>query len=641
MLRESSWFRHDCRVSTVAGALFATLLTACDCGGGGGRPPAGDGGGSRVDSGPCVDGAISCVGRERFVCVDGTPVSQELCERACSPNIGCTECLPGTLYCSGQEVRRCGDDGTTWEVERECPGFEACSNGACVDACALAASERSNVGCIYYAVDLDNEYTTPNLPGISSTPPAQQQFAVVLANPSDVTVQANVFRSDGQPNSPAQTLQTTQLIPPQGLIRIDLPAREVDGSTPTVEGPGTHISNQAYRIETNFPVVAYQFNPIIESASNDASLLIPVPALDTHYRIINWPTANPVDVFGNTAGIPDHSYVTIVGTEPGTRVTVRLGGPTVAGTIQGGGTVEAGRTGDTLEFTIGPFDVINLESTGLEPGAGLGSTLRDLTGTLVTSTAPVAVFSGGERAIAPRERTAPAHPSGAPERWCCTEHIEEQVFPTTSWGRDFVITRSPVRSNHATWREPDILRVLADKNGTTITTNLPAPNDSFTLNENEWREFYADRSFVMTASQPVSVMQMLVSQEWVVSWKSGHGGDPSMILFPPYQQYRDNYIFLAPETFSTNYVVIAAPTGTTVYLDGRDVEIDEFTRICTYEDAGLIEGRPYTAVTCPISGGVHRVDSSQPVGVMVYGYHNVGSYGYAGGSNLTQINPLI
>lgn len=536
-------------------------------------------------------------------------------------------CPPGMVFCEGQEVRVCNEDGSGSTLSMECPASSACRGGACVDACAVARDERSNVGCDYFAVDLDNEYT-----GFIGDPPAQEQFAVVLANPSTVTVQATVMRSDGRPNAAAPTVVGTYFVEPNDLVRIDLPAREVDGSTPSVEGPGTFLSNQAYRITTNFPVVAYQFNPIIESASNDASLLLPVPALDQHYRIIGWPTANPIEPIEIGPGIPDHSYVTIVGTEPNTTVTVTFGGPIVAGGIQGGGDIAAASAGSTVEYTIGPYDVLNLESDDI-PG--------DMTGTLVTSSAPVSVFSGGERGIAPLTRDAPAHPDGAPEDWCCTEHLEEQVFPTTSWGKGFVVTRSPVRSDHATWREPDIYRIMADKPGTVVTTNLPAPNDTFTLGSGQVHEFYADRSFVVNATEAISIMQLLVSQDWVRSWKPGHGGDPSMILFPPSEQYRDDYIFLVPDTFSSNYVVISAPDGTDIFLDGGDINADEFMRICAYESAGTVDGTHYTAVTCPVSGGTHRVTSTLPTGIMVYGYHNVGSYGYAGGSNLTRINPLI
>jgi hypothetical protein len=54
--------------------------------------------------------------------------------------------------------------------------------------------------------------------------------------------------------------------------------------------------------------------------------------------------------------------------------------------------------------------------------------------------------------------------------------------------------------------------------------------------------------------------------------------------------------------------------------------------------AGAIDATSYIVATCPVSPGTHRIDASAGVGVMVYGYYAVGSYGYAGGSNLTRIN---
>ncbi|MAQ19317.1 MAG: hypothetical protein CMN30_31520 [Sandaracinus sp.] len=613
--------------------FFLLSFSLYACGDDGRSRPGRDGGGG---GGPCSEGALSCRGKDVYACTSGEEVLQESCtlEQACVDGLGCRECAPDVLFCDEQEVRRCSADGMSSTLERECPASQVCSGTGCMDACSAAAANRSNIGCEYMLVDLDNEFSQGPLSGWlggGGVPPAQEQFALVLANTAAFPVVATVYQSVGVPNAPAETVVGTFNVPANDLIRIDLDNREVDGSTTTTEGPGTMLTNHAYRVVTNFPVVAYQFNPIIESASNDASLLLPVAALDTHYRLIGWPTATPLELPGfGSEGVPDHSYVTVIGTEAGTTVSVTLGGPIIAGEIQGGGTIAAASAGETIEYTIGPYDVLNLESTGA-PG--------DLTGTIVRSNKPVAVFSGGERAIAPLGDSVSQHPDWTDEDGrCCTEHVEEQVFPTTAWGKDFVITRSPVRTDHPTWREPDIYRVMADADGTVITTNLPGADASFTLNENEWREFSTDRSFILQASEPVSIMQMLVSQNWVHSYKPGHGGDPSMILYPPYEQYRDEYLFLVPDTFSSNYVVLSVPQSTTVYLDGGNIAGDEFMRLCEYEDAGIIDGEPYTAVTCPVEGGTHTVEATRSVGIMVYGYHSVGSYGYAGGSNLERIN---
>lgn len=537
-------------------------------------------------------------------------------------------CVPDRAFCEGNEIRDCSADGMSSTPAGACPADEVCRSGVCVAACDAAREDRSNVGCEYWAVDLDNEFASGPL---VSNDAAGQPFAVAIANPSDVTVHVTIEQNDAPPGEePRTAIVHEQDVAPDDLAEIELPQREVDGSVNLRDdGPGTFVSSNAFRITTNYPVVAYQFNPIIQAFSNDASLLIPTSGLDTRHRILGWPTANPisVDIPGfEMEGIPDHSFVTIVGVTAGTEVEVTLGGP-----IVGGGGIAATVAGDVVRATLGPFDVLNLESDGV-PG--------DLTGTVVTSTAPVAVFSGGERGIAPIDpQGVAAPPAGAAmEDVCCTDHLEEQVFPTTSWGRDFVITRSPVRSDDASWAEPDLYRIIADRDGTRVSTTLPPPNDSFTLDTNEWRGLSAQTDFVLRADGPISIEQILVSQAWVGRWKDGHGGDPSMILFPPVEQHRDHYLFLVPSTFTANYVVVAMPAGTVVQLDGRDVNADEFRSLCSTVPVGEIDGVAYLSATCPVDGGTHRVDASVPVGITVYGYYAVGSYGYAGGANLTQIN---
>ncbi len=606
--------------------LSATLFAACSRGDD--RLPPSDAG-TDGTTGPCVDGQLGCMGREVTQCSGGIFLSAGMTcttDEVCVDGFGCRSCSPGSTFCEGNSVHLCSDDGATSTEVMACGGAEACRSGLCVNACDDASENLSNIGCEYFAVDLDNEYSD------GGNNAAAAQFAIAIANPSPVTVTVLVERNDAPAGSPApsESLVGSYRVEPFQLTRIDLPTRDVDCATTAIpEGVGTCHSPNAYKITTNFPVVAYQFNPIIQQFSNDASLLIPVSGIDTHYRVIGWPTSNPIAIPGLPvpAGIPDHSFVAIVGTEAGTTVTVTLGGPIVGNSDAG---IDALDAGGVVTFTLGEYEVLNLSSRDI-PG--------DLTGTVVQSDKPVAVFSGGERGSAPygTDGITPP-PGGFTEESCCTEHLEEQVFPTVSWGTNFVVTRSPTRSNVSGWREPDIYRVLADKAGTVITTNLPAPNDSFTLGINEWREFPAHDGFIMRATEAISIQQMLVSQGFIPSTKSGHGGDPSMLLFPPFEQYRDDYLFYVPDTFSSNYVVVAMPMGTVVEIDGRDVNGSEFMALCEYETVGDIDGTTYIAATCPVTGGAHRLESDLPVGLMIYGYYNVGSYGYAGGANLTRIN---
>jgi hypothetical protein len=616
------------RASSLALPLALVALAACSTGRG---PSPRDGGGG--GGGDCEDGRIYCDGDTVYVCSAGVRQDVQQCTdgRICAEGAGCVTCRPNTYRCDGQSLELCRADGTGYDLEQTCRADELCVGngpaGACRNACADAAANRSNIGCEYWAVDLDNAQS-------DSEDAWSEQFAVAIANPSAFAAQVRVYANDAPLGSaPAERMVFQGVVDPRGVIEIPLPQREVDGPMTgpmsNADARGTWLSSNAYRITSNYPVVAYQFNPIIQSFSNDASLLIPTSGLDTHYRVLGWPTANPIDVFGNFEGIPDRSFVTIVGVQPATTVRVTLG-HRIIGDNWGLG-IGPANEGDVIERVLGPYDVLNLETDGA-PG--------DLTGTVVESSAPVVVYSGGERGIAPYELDGvPAPPGGPPDSVCCTEHLEEQVFPTTAWGRDFVVTRSPQRGR--TWAEPDVYRVIADRVRTTVTTTLSGADASFTLEPGQWREFYAQESFVMRADAPVSIEQILVSQQWVDDWIPGNGGDPSMILYPPYQQYRESYVFLTPSTFSADYVVVSAPQGTEVLLDGRNINGDEFDPLCAYELIGELDGQTYQAITCPVEDGAHTVDASLPVGIMVYGYYNVGSYGYAGGSDLEQINPLI
>ena len=120
----------------------------------------------------CDDGA----GGPGWVVVDDCP-SQGL---VCAPSLlACTKCLPDEDLCEGLEARTCHHDGMGSDLVETCdPSVgEACRSGTCLDLCGQAVIEKSNVGCEYWAVDLDNAMIdlTSNA--------AAQQFAVVVSNP--------------------------------------------------------------------------------------------------------------------------------------------------------------------------------------------------------------------------------------------------------------------------------------------------------------------------------------------------------------------------------------------------------------------------------------------------------------------------
>jgi hypothetical protein len=414
-------------------------------------------------------------------------------------------------------------------------------------------------------------------------------------------------------------------------------------------GTGTFVSPHAYHVVTSGPAVVYQFNPIIQQFSNDASTLIPIQALGGDYIIVGYPTANPCGIAAlPVESVPDHSSITIIPVEDQTHVTVTASHPITASGGDSGIPVPAVAKNGTLSLTLSRYDVANLESEQPITANPLDCITAgqdgDFTGTYIHSDKPIVVFTSGERGIGFGGADNVVYPpdwadsnSGGDDKICCTDHLEEQLLPVTALGHEFAIARSPIRSTDPTgWLEPDIVRVVATVDGTVITTNLPAPYNSITLNARQQKTFAATRGFTMSSNNAIEVATYLVPQQFV---KHGYTGDPSQLLMPAAEQYRKDYVFLIPSTFQSNYIVMAAPVTASIMLDGMPLAMQENLG-CYTGPIGTVANVEYQQITCPAQEGHHTVSADQPFGLSVFGYYNVGSYAFVGGSDVKLINPI-
>ena len=102
-------------------------------------------------------------------------------------------------------------------------------------------------------------------------------------------------------------------------------------------------------------------------------------------------------------------------------------------------------------------------------------------------------------------------------------------------------------------------------------------------------------------------------------------GDPAFILSVPAEQYRDEYVFLAPNAYKEDYVNVIAPNTAEVSLDGTKIGADQFV---------AVPASDFKVARILVSDGAHRITATEPVGIVVYGYHDDVSYGYPGGANL-------
>lgn len=696
--------------------LVALLVQACTTGTGGNPDaavivPLNDAGQfycAQEDSVYCLDNVhYSCARDGEFLSIvnldcDTVLVDDPARPAVCVTDLGCKLCRPNEGSCVGNNVVQCDATGDAYTVVEECDieAGEVCEQGTCVNLCDEALAERSYVGCEFYAVDLDNAAIG------AGRDAASQQYSIVVSNPSGfptpVVVERNVAPVGAEPI--IEEVESFVVLPGD-LEVFELPRREVDGSSSfspcaassecavgeacwcaeslRVEDPpplgghrdcrcrnaaasggmndGTHsaLSSHGYRVRSLLPIIAYQFNPLdnVGVFSNDASLLLPTSAIGVQYTVAGWPqtianSTNPDEDFDTTTTDEDlRAFLTIVGSVPGTHVTVTLG-PQVRRVIGLGGRPD-GIAGDVWEFDVGPFDVINLETGGFN---------ADFTGTLVTATQPVSVFSGSEASDAPRF-------NDLANRQCCADHLEEQLFPDSTLGAHFFIGRMPPRSvalNAAFLdptidsvgepNEPEFVRIVAVETGiTTITTSLPPPDDIFDLDQGQSQILIATQDFRIDVlnDRRVSVLQVLPSQEATGIPNYYPGGDPAIIAVAPVSQYRREYVFLTPSLYAFDFVTITAPREADVLLDEQPLEAWD----CEVAPADGIERRiddpppEWVVYRCQFSfpdvlgrnqpvqdglqnDGYHTLRSNMEIGVVVYGFDAFVSYAYAAGLNL-------
>jgi hypothetical protein len=605
------------------------------------------------EQGECA-GRCTALGYEKCH-EDGTFDPPVACgpDETCDPTRGCVVCVPDSLYSGGvtsNDVLRCNADGTAGEFVESCPAESVCSEGQCKTPCEAAEDNPSNLGCDFWAVDLDNEAF--NIAGASNDA-AAQQFSVVVANNNDFPVMVTVTKNAARVGEPINQLGVAAVqVPGRVAQRIDLPQAEVDGAMgqhgpyARNSGSGTFVSPHAYHIVSTGPVVVYQFNPIVQQFSNDASTLIPVHSLGTDYIAMGFETANPCGIaMLPQESVPDHGSIAIVAPFDDTNVTVTASHALMASGGDSGFPLAATAKDGTLTFKTGRFTVVNLETQQVNGSfqdclnAGQDG---DVTGTYIKADKPIVVFTASERGIGFGGAMNIEYPPDWDEQGgddiCCTDHLEEQLFPVTALGKEFAVARSPIRSTDPSgWVEPDIVRVVGSADNTMVTTNLPPPFDAFIVNAREKKTFAAKAGFTISADKAIQVATYLVSQRFV---KHGQIGDPSQLTIPAAEQHRRDYVFLVPATFQQNFGVFAKPVAANIMLDGLSLDSAEFSA-CKKAPIGMVAGVPYEQVTCPLGEGRHQASADLPFGLSVYGYYNVGSYAYVGGSDIKLINPIF
>ena len=550
-------------------------------------------------SGACTE--CLCVPGEVNGCAD--PDNLEVCNDECTAyepemcgvNTTCIDgvcedliCAPDQSYCTGDQTYQiCNGDGTAFGDEQMCQGNDVCVGGECISACEAAEATNSSIGCEFWAIDM------ANLP-----PRDAYTYGIVVGNPSETDV-ATVRIWDKRMGF--QTAILEESIQPRETHVFNVSGSHsnyssyYDGMDAGILGSGI-ANGTAFRVESDLPVVATQFNPIggANGATSGASLLLPTHALGTEYLHLDWDRGYGSGASMNIIAVEDDTEITIVPTE---------------NTQAGSNGLPAMNAGLPTIINIDAYDYIQVSVSDL-----------NLTGSAISSNKPVAVFGGHSCASIPDEGT----------NYC--DHIEEQIFPLETWGENYVAARNPIRDNEAMeWR------VVASKDNTTITFDPPVSlGGQIVLDAGQWAGFDSMTDFVTEADNPIMLAGYMLGR----GATGGNQGDPYMVLMVPTEQYQDDYVVLVDDSYSSDFIKLIRTAGQEVTVEclGGPVPDNRWTAVggSNYETA-VIDVNPGEAMC---QTGTNQASSDEGFGVVVSGQATNVSYAYAGGLTLEAINPL-
>jgi len=353
---------------------------------------------------------------------------------------------------------------------------------------------------------------------------------------------------------------------PGTITPVSLPTQAAAVGSNVTGMSGIHVT-------ANAEIVVFGLNQ--ELYTTDAFLGLPTDILGKEHIVL---------AFGQTAAA---SEFLIVGVQDNTSVTIT---PSI--------TTGARSAGVPYTITLNRLGTYQLQSDGAN---------EDLSGSIIQSNQPVAVFGGNQCAYVPNEIP-----------YC--DHLIEQLPPTTTWGASFLTVPLATRT------AGDLFRIIARDAGTEVRIDgtLVATLARAAFHQ---ADLASGTFHTIEASGPVMVMQYSkgTAADSVTS-------DPFMMMIPPSQQFQPSYTLTTPAsepvTFNNfvNVVVETADTGS-----------------CT------IDGGPFTAAFAaigasgfsgaqqPVAVGSHVLACPHPFGAYSYGFADFDSYGYPGGLALENI----
>ncbi len=377
---------------------------------------------------------------------------------------------------------------------------------------------------------------------------------------------------------------------------------------------------KAIHITSDEPIYVYGLST--RSQTTDSYLAFPTTVLGKEYRLINYKSTSRV-VTGD-ASRPEFCVITV---DDSTEVDI----------IPSANLTNTTKKGDTLKLLLNRGETYQ---ASVHEQQGQQVKYPDLTGTVIKTSKPAAVFSGHECSFVP-------NPSTSKRNTC--NHLIEQVPPVSSWGKHFCLGMLAKRSSY-------VFRVLAHHDSTVIFINN---KKKLMLMAGQYAEKRVMKDLTISADKPILVAQ------YSEGYANGDNiGDPMMLYVSPTNQFLDHYYFSTPNDGDWyHYINIVVPTKSinAIRIDGKTLEHGTLKEdsVMNKDVVHLVDTTPeeyiknlgkdktgkfrklgnsrYSVASFPVAYGPHELTCSKPFGMYSYGFGtDFDAYGTMGGQSFKE-----
>ena len=238
----------------------------------------------------------------------------------------------------------------------------------------------------------------------------------------------------------------------------------------------------------------------------------------------------------------------------------------------------------------------------------------DLTGTSIVSDKPLTVVNG--------------HECGNVPLICCCEHITEQIPPTITWGKQFLLTP------YANLTAGPYYKIIAAESQTTISFTCGlSTNTTYLYNAGDFTTLYSNNSYCSLISDKPVLVNQLVPGGGINS----DLGDPMISVIPPIDQYSSSITFavLGNIPYTLHFINIALTTNDTILLDGQPMSV-KWNEILDHNN-NIVGYGTQIQMSNNLTSHVITTQSNTKFSLLVYGFEFYGGYSYSARVNINQL----